>query len=209
MADDVLMINISSDPFKCPTKNNQRSLLSAEKYSWVSPVLRCCHFKFNAVSLGAINWCCSCYRREKRRNRWKERLPSSHRRTAPSNRGRLIKLVNSTHIRKSCSPPEAHLRGIIIDTQRRPGTREKTQQHSPHQRWKHFQRKLPKNIKTMADHLSRHPLSSRTTQWSMMFTGRGGTFEHHRVNETLLLHTKSQFDLTKQSECLFFFSVLQ
>ncbi|KAI7812669.1 putative ATP-dependent RNA helicase DDX31 [Triplophysa rosa] len=34
MADDVLMLNISSDPFKFPTKNNQRSFLSAEKYSW-------------------------------------------------------------------------------------------------------------------------------------------------------------------------------
>ncbi|XP_056602570.1 probable ATP-dependent RNA helicase DDX31 [Triplophysa dalaica] len=34
MADDVLMLNISSDPFKCPTNYYQRSLLSAEKYSW-------------------------------------------------------------------------------------------------------------------------------------------------------------------------------
>lgn len=154
----------------------------------------------------SLNRYWSCYRRRKRKNRWKERLSSSHRRTAPSNRGRLIKLVNSTHTSKSCSPPEAHLRGIIIETQRRLGTREKTQLQSPHQGWKHFQRKLSKNIKTMADHLSRHPLSSETTQRSLMSTGRCGAFEHHRINKTLLLHTKSQFDLSKQSASLLFSS---
>lgn len=34
MAEDVLMLNISSDPLQFPTKKKQRSLLSAEKYSW-------------------------------------------------------------------------------------------------------------------------------------------------------------------------------
>lgn len=137
-----------------------------------------------------------CWRYRKRESQ-RGRLSLSPKRAAPPNRGRLIKLVNSTHISKSCKPPEAPLRGAITETQRRARSREKTTQQSSHQRWKHFQRKLPQSMETMADHLSRHRLSSETTQRSLMSSGRCNTFELVRMVSFL------RFDLSMQFTCLF------
>jgi len=180
------MLNISSDPVTFHRKTDRSHLTSAEKWAQVSQ--SCTLFSFSQVLtiqflkrnthvslqpdcevLYCLYWC---YRKSKNQ---RGRLSLSPKRATPPNRGRLIKLVNSTHISKSCKPPKAPLGGVI-KTQRRTETRVKSLQQSRHQRWKHFQRKLPKSMETMADHLSRHRLSSETTQRSLMSSGRYNAF---------------------------------
>lgn len=186
MAEDMQMLNISSAAGTFDRKTNRRHPSSAEKWKQVSQsCIFSCRFHdtlmFSALHTSyflpdceALYCLCWCYRKSKNQ---RGRLSLSPKRAAPPNRGRLIKLVNSTHISKSCKPPKAPLRGVIIETQRRTETREKSLQQSRHQRWKHFQRKLPESMETMADHLSRHRLSSETTQRSLMSSGRCNTFE--------------------------------
>lgn len=186
MAEDMLMLNISSDPVTFHRKTDRSHLTSAEKWAqvsqsctlclifithWCTPLYTQVSFQPDCEVLYCRYWC---YRKSYNQ---RGRLSLSPKRAAPPNRGRLIKLVNSTHISKSCKPPKAPLGGVIIETQRRTETRVKSMQQSRHQRWKHFQRKLPKSMETMADHLSRHRLSSETTQRSLMSSGRCNTFE--------------------------------